>query len=46
MMGVTGAVFTRMLGSAAGMAIALAAMAMWTLVPGWLALRTFRRRDF
>lgn len=46
MMGVTGAVFTRMLGSATGMAIALAAMAMWTLVPGWLALRTFRRRDF
>jgi Cu-processing system permease protein len=46
MMGVTGAVFTRMLGSTTGVSIALAAMVLWTVVPGWLALRAFRRRDF
>ncbi len=46
MMGVTGAVFTRALGGLSGTVIALSGLAVWAIVPGWLALRTFRRRDF
>lgn len=46
MMGVTGAVFTRVLGTSGGAALAVAALVSWTLIPGLLALRTFQRRDF
>lgn len=46
LMGYTGAVFERMLGSAAGSAAAIAGLALWTLVPGLLALRAFQRKDF
>jgi Cu-processing system permease protein len=46
MMGVTGAIFTRSLGSTLGMLAALGVLVLWALIPGYLALRTFRRRDF
>jgi len=46
LMGYTGAVFGRFLGGGAGTAAAVAGLALWTLVPGLLALRTFKRRDF
>lgn len=46
LMGYTGAVMQRMLGSPLGMFVALAGLATWTLVPGLFALRAFRRRDF
>ncbi len=46
LMGYTGAVMQRMLGTPAGMVAALAGLAAWTLIPGLLAHRAFRRRDF
>jgi Cu-processing system permease protein len=46
LMGYTGAVFREWLGGTAGMAMAATGLALWTLVPGLLALRAFRRRDF
>lgn len=46
LMGYTGAVMQRMLGTPAGMAAAFGGLVTWTLVPGLLALRAFRRRDF
>jgi Cu-processing system permease protein len=46
LMGYTGAVFDRLLGSATGTLTALTGLALWTLVPGLLALRAFRRKDF
>lgn len=44
--GATGALFQRHLGGVAGTALAIAALLVWTLVPGLLALRAFRKRDF
>jgi Cu-processing system permease protein len=46
LMGYTGAVFQQALGSAGGTAVALGGLALWALLPGLWALRTFRRRDF
>ncbi|MCC6319689.1 MAG: ABC transporter permease subunit [Gemmatimonadaceae bacterium] len=46
LLGYTGAVFTRAFGGATGVTLAVAGLAMWALVPGLLALRAFRRRDF
>jgi Cu-processing system permease protein len=46
MMGYTGAVFARVLGGWAGSALALTGLALWSLIPGLLALRAFKRRDF
>ncbi len=46
LMGVTGAVFTRSLGSDTGVAVSLLALALWAFIPGWCALRAFHRRDF
>lgn len=46
LMGYTGAVMQRILGSPLGMAAALAGLAAWSIVPGLFALRAFRRRDF
>ncbi len=46
LMGYTGAIFQRTLGTTTGMALALGGLAAWAVVPGLLALRTFRRRDF
>ena len=46
LMGATAAVFQRAFTGTAGMAIALLALSLWALIPGILALRAFRRRDF
>jgi len=46
LMGYTGAVMQRLLGGVQGTLLALSGLAAWTLVPGLLALRAFRRRDF
>jgi Cu-processing system permease protein len=46
LMGYTGAVFDRFLGNVTGTLTALTGLALWTLVPGLLALRAFRRKDF
>lgn len=46
MMGYTGAVMSRFLGSAAGTTLALAAMAVWILLPALAGRRAFARRDF
>jgi Cu-processing system permease protein len=46
LMGYTGAVMQRMLGTPAGIAAALGGLLAWTLVPGLFAQRAFRRRDF
>jgi Cu-processing system permease protein len=46
MMGYTGAVFTRVLGGWTGTLAAVTGLAMWALLPGLLALRAFKRRDF
>jgi Cu-processing system permease protein len=46
LMGYTGAVFQRFLGTSLGLTAAVAALALWTVLPlawGW---RSFRRRDF
>lgn len=46
LMGYTGAVMQRVLGSPLGMAAAIGGLAAWSIVPGLFALRAFRRRDF
>ena len=46
MMGATAAVFQRAFAGTVGMTIALLGLSFWALVPGILALRAFRRRDF
>ncbi|HXG43580.1 MAG TPA: ABC transporter permease subunit [Gemmatimonadales bacterium] len=45
LMGYTGAVFQRFLGTALGMALAVAALLAWTGVPLALGARRFQRRD-
>jgi len=46
LLGYTGAVFQRFLGTALGLSLAVAALSAWTAVPLWLGLRRFERRDF
>lgn len=46
LMGYTGAVMQRVLGSPLGMAAAIGGLAAWSIIPGLFALRAFRRRDF
>jgi Cu-processing system permease protein len=46
LMGYTGAVMQRLLGSPMGILAAVAGLAAWTIAPGLLALRAFKRRDF
>jgi Cu-processing system permease protein len=46
LMGATAAVFQRSFTGATGMLIAISTLFLWALVPGILALRAFRRRDF
>ena len=46
LMGYTGAVFQRFLGSSLGLGLATAALALWTAVPLGFGLRRFVRRDF
>ena len=44
--GATAAVFQRAFSGTAGLTTALFALSLWALIPGYLALRAFRRRDF
>ena len=46
MMGATAAVFQRAFAGSAGLTIALLGLSLWAVIPGILALRAFRRRDF
>lgn len=46
LMGYTGAVFGRFLGTGLGMTLALGALLLWTAGPLWLGARRFARRDF
>jgi Cu-processing system permease protein len=45
LMGYTGALYRDFFGSGAGMAFTAATMLVWTVVPMWLALRSFKRKD-
>lgn len=46
MLGYTGAVLARTLGTAVGQATLAALLLAWSAVPIWLAVRTFERKDF
>lgn len=46
LMGYTGAIFNQFLGTGLGLAVALVALLLWTVIPLALGLRRFRRRDF
>jgi Cu-processing system permease protein len=46
LLGYTGAVFERFFGTAQGIAVSLAALGLWVLVPWVLARRRFARKDF
>jgi Cu-processing system permease protein len=45
-MGYTGAVFANFFGGVAGPAISAGMLLLWIVVPAWLGLRAFRRKDF
>lgn len=45
LMGYTGAVFERFFGSGRGVLISAGALAAWVVVPAWLGMRRFVRRD-
>jgi Cu-processing system permease protein len=46
LMGYTGAVFRKVFGTGIGMSVSAAAMVVYAVVPVWLGLRAFRRKDF
>lgn len=45
MMGYSGAVFQKYLGQAWGVGLGVAVMVLWSLIPAWLGLSFFKRRD-
>jgi Cu-processing system permease protein len=45
MMGYTGAVFKDFFGTTAGMVFSLGILMLWTMLPLWLSLRRFKRKD-
>jgi Cu-processing system permease protein len=45
LMGYTGATYKNFFGSAAGMVYTSGIMLLWIVVPCWLAIRSFRRKD-
>ena len=45
MMGYSGALFQKYLGNAAGLFIGSGALALWIVIPGWLSLRSFEKKD-
>lgn len=45
LMGYTGAVFRNFFGTGLGFAIALAVMFLWVIVPVWISLRKFNKKD-
>ena len=46
LMGYTGAVFAGFFGGKAGPLIAATMLLLWIVVPAWLGMRAFRRKDF
>ena len=46
LMGYTGAVFKNFFGGSGGLAVAVIALALWVIVPTWLGMRAFQRKDF
>jgi Cu-processing system permease protein len=46
MMGYTGAVFQDFFGGLIGLSLAVASLVLWSAIPGMVALRTFRKKDF
>ncbi|MBL0171867.1 MAG: ABC transporter permease subunit [Gemmatimonadaceae bacterium] len=46
LMGYTGAVMHRFLGSSRGTVLALTGLVLWIVVPAWAGRRAFQRRDF
>lgn len=46
LMGYTGAVFQDFFGGPKGMLMAVTSLSLWVLAPGYLALRTFAKKDF
>jgi Cu-processing system permease protein len=45
MMGYTGAVFKDFFGTSAGMVFSLGILMLWTILPLWLSVRRFKRKD-
>jgi Cu-processing system permease protein len=45
LMGYTGAIYKDFFGSSLGLFYTLAIMAVWAIVPLFLSLRTFRKKD-
>ncbi len=45
LMGYTGAVFERFFGSGRGLVVSAAALGAWVVVPAWVAMRWFSRKD-
>lgn len=45
MMGYTGAIFKDFFGTASGMVISLSVLLVWILLPVWLSVRNFNRKD-
>ena len=45
MMGYSGAVFQKYLGHNAGVGLGAAVMLLWAIIPSWLGLAAFKRRD-
>ena len=45
LMGATSAVFKEFLGNEGGMAVAVIALVIWSVVPLWFSLRYFNRKD-
>jgi len=46
LMGYTGAVFSQFLGSAKGMLTASFMLVLWLVLPMWLGLILFKKKDF
>ncbi|MEQ9299490.1 MAG: ABC transporter permease subunit [Cyclobacteriaceae bacterium] len=44
--GYTGALFNKFFGSGLGLAVALGALSLWSIVPVWLIIRIANRKDF
>ncbi len=45
LLGYTGAVYRDFFGSAGGMLVAFGELLLWTVLPAWAAVRSFRRKD-
>jgi Cu-processing system permease protein len=46
LMGYTGAVFNQFLGTAKGVSVASVMLILWLVLPMWLGLKVFKKKDF